>query len=292
MNTFQVFPQIRVLADKEIVFMTGKNLSSAFFLLCLILIGITPQLLAQRSGYVHVATGTAVYTGDLSDSWTNNHISPALSLQGGVYVHPVVSFRGSLTYGSIGASDVDAAGEERRNRNLSFQSPVVELQAGIVYELWEDKDFRLRWKKKAHFSPFLAAGVAGFYMNPSAAHQGTTVPLQPLGTEGQWLDGHPTGPYNRVQLSLPVGAGLSVRLPNRVSVWAEAGFRKTFTDYIDDVSTSYANPDALAEVGGPLAATLADPSLEANPAGSMRGNDGAKDGYGFLTIGVGYFFGR
>jgi hypothetical protein len=40
----------------------------------------------------------------------------------------------------------------------------------------------------------------------------------------------------------------------------EWGFRRTYTDHIDDVSGTYADNNVLLEEAGPLTALLADPS--------------------------------
>lgn len=261
-------------------------------LLCLTFSFSANDLTAQRSGYVSAGLGTGMYFGDISDSWTNNEFHPSATIQAGMYVAPGVSIRGVFTQGTVGAADGAASSEARWNRNLSFRTSISELQAGVVYEFLEDKTFRQRWKRNIHISPIVFAGVAGMYMNPKAYYEGTWVDLQPLGTEGQYLPDHAEGPYSRFQVSIPAGIGVTVRLPERVSIWAEVGYRKTFTDYLDDVSTTYPDLQELAKVSGPLAASLSDRSSETFAAGSLRGNPGAKDAFAFFSVGVGYFFGR
>lgn len=261
-------------------------------LLCLILPGITSSLFAQRKGYAAISLGTGLYFGDISDTWSNNELLPSASIQLGKYVSPGVSIRGSFTHGTVGAADALAKTQARWQRNLSFRTPITELQVGGVYEILPDKSFRQRWKRNIHVSPFVFAGIAGVYMNPMAYHQGEWVKLQPLGTEGQYIEGAESKPYSRVQLSVPAGVGISVRLPSHVAIWAEVGYRKTFTDYLDDVSTRYPDAAELVAASGQLAGILSDRSAEGYAPGSLRGNPSAKDAYLFASFGVGFFWGR
>ena len=70
----------------------------------------------------------------------------------------------------------------------------------------------------------------------------------------------------------------------------EAIYRKTFTDYLDDVSIAYPNLAVLAEENGSLAAELSFRGDDVNPnanqpsAGVQRGNPARMDTY--LTGGI------
>lgn len=261
-------------------------------LLCMVLPGITSSLLAQRKGYASIGVGSGMYFGDISDTWDNNEFLPALTLQVGKYVAPGVSIRGSFTQGTVGASDARSKTQARWQRNLSFRTHISEVQVGGVYEFLEDKSFRQRWKRDIHISPMVFAGVSGMYMNPTTYYQGDWIKLQPLGTEGQYVEGNDTKPYSRFQFAVPAGFGLTVRLPSHVAIWAEVGYRKTFTDYLDDVSTTYPNSADLVAASGQMAGILSDRSAEQFPIGSPRGNPTAKDAFLFCSFGVGYFLGR
>ncbi|WP_315822795.1 hypothetical protein [Paraflavitalea speifideaquila] len=78
----------------------------------------------------------------------------------------------------------------------------------------------------------------------------------------------------------------------------EVGLRKTFTDYLDDVSTRYVDPFILAQEKGLKAVEMSyrggelkdgDPNYP--PVDALRGNAKTKDWYYFqgltLTIGIG-----
>ena len=123
-------------------------------------------------------------------------------------------------------------------------------------------------------------GGAVFYHNPKAYYNGQWYALQPLATEGIQ--------YNRLNVSLPVGGGLSLSIGRHHNFGWELGWRQSFTDYLDDVSTTYTDPNNL---GGPIAQKLAMRSDEVNPAnenfigtdnytpGSPRGNPETNDSY-------------
>ena len=68
----------------------------------------------------------------------------------------------------------------------------------------------------------------------------------------------------------------------------EWGIRRTFTDYLDDVSTDYANAEVLQEEIGILSAILSDRSLvkirpDGTNDGLARGNPNDNDWY-FVSL--------
>ena len=65
----------------------------------------------------------------------------------------------------------------------------------------------------------------------------------------------------------------------------EYGIRKTFTDYIDDVSGNYLDSDVATGLNGPLSAQLSDRSLSSgSKAGLNRGTSLSKDWYSFYGV--------
>jgi hypothetical protein len=107
-----------------------------------------------------------------------------------------------------------------------------------------------------------------------------------LATEGQKTSQNPTQkPYKLVQPSVPFGIGFKLNLAKYIGLGFEWGPRKTFTDYIDDVSGKYVDPLVLAAEKGPLAGILSNRSVDKdallNNTGKMRGNPVSKDWYFF-----------
>lgn len=140
------------------------------------------------------------------------------------------------------------------------------------------------------FTPYVFAGPALFYFNPQAEYEGRWYKLAPMGTEGQFRGEE----YNTVQAALAYGLGLKLDFSYRWSLSVELNSRRLFTDYLDDVSGTYADIRDIRSLRGDLAAALADRSGEARigEPGRQRGNGKDNDVYLFLGIGLQYYFGE
>lgn len=217
--------------------------------------------------------------------------------------NPVLSFKLNLHYARVAGRDTLTKEPFRRNRNLSFRSPIFEtsLQAEIsVLQLKSTKSRYVlrgvRGKNGIDLNVYLFVGVGGFYFNPKAKLGNKWWALQPLGTEGQGIAAS-RQPYRRVQACFPVGFGF--RLPLSDKNWTigfEYGMRITTTDYIDDVSTTYFSPTLIAQKYGPVAAQLSNrsnPNAEgfipgSAATGQQRGDPTDKDAYMIGTITLTY----
>lgn len=233
--------------------------------------------------------GTAQYQGDLSSNQiTLSETKPGF---GGIfryYFHPRLNFKGNIYFGWIEGDDANYADDDayRKKRNLSFRSPVLDVSAQLEFNILP----YINGSHKYKFSPYLFGGVSGFYFNPQAELDGKWYSLQPLGTEGQLISGG-DGAYSRFQVALPFGVGLKYSVGKGWNIGLEVGQRKTFTDYLDDVSDKYADLDQIRNAAGSdgdIAVKLADRSGEVpkygKPSfqvGSGRGNPDNKDWYLF-----------
>lgn len=253
-------------------------------------------LVAQRTHAFSAGVGTIYYYGDLTDKFNNSLVRPAGSISYSRYFLPMLSFRVGLTYGEVGAADAMAIDQARINRNLHFKSTIAEASGMLVFEFIKDRNFGNAWQGKPHITPFIMGGISFFYFNPKARINGTWYDLQPLGTEGQNIPGANPGPYSLVQASVPVGGGVSIRLSENMGVNFEVGYRTTFTDYLDDVSTVYPDAALLAEsaAGGnaQLVTSLSNRSLDNQVAGSIRGNSEANDSYFFTMVSITYYLSK
>lgn len=83
-----------------------------------------------------------------------------------------------------------------------------------------------------------------------------------------------------------MGAGLKFALNDKINIGAEVGMRKTFTDYLDDVSHFYAGDDLLIENGKETTLLLSNRSDRPRTSESQRGNPTQNDLYlfGGLTV--------
>jgi len=176
-----------------------------------------------------------------------------------------------------------------RARNLSFTTFIAEV--GVQGEL---NLFDYNILDGAHkATPYIFLGGAGFYYNPQAEYRGTMVDLRPLGTEGQGLPGY-ADRYSKFAVAVPLGFGVKVAIHEVSNIGFEIGMRKTFTDYIDDVSTTYPDKATLQAIRGPVAAALSDRSLVDGIGieGRQRGNSSDNDRYTFLSFSFTKYFGR
>ena len=237
--------------------------------------------------------GGTNYLGDLAPSNLRTSLGET-KLHLGVFMRyhffDAVAVRAGANYGKIGSSDANAnPGSSRIARNLSFRSNIFEGELSLeIHPLGLfDFDFPL--------SPYFFGGVAAFRFNPQAEYEGVWYDLQPLGTEGQGLEGSPEK-YNLVQLSIPAGIGLKYSINENWLIGIESGLRKTFTDYLDDLSTVYPDLDALSSTNGTLAAQLSWRGGEINPdaippsSGTERGDADDLDWYIFSSVYVAYRF--
>jgi hypothetical protein len=138
-----------------------------------------------------------------------------------------------------------------QNRNLSFESNITEFSLVGKLDIFNLNS--IRW------TPYIFGGLAVFHFNPytydDSANQ--KVYLKPLSTEGQGLPEYPDRrPYALTTLAIPMGAGIKYAISDAVHVAVEFGLRKTFTDYLDDVSTTYVDQDVLMAERGPQAVRL------------------------------------
>jgi hypothetical protein len=244
-------------------------------------IAVSPMF-AQRTEIGGFAGG-AFYLGDLNPAGLFSQTQPAF---GAVYRYNLTTrwaIRGNIFWGTVTADDA----KYDNPRNLNFRSRISEfsVQAELNFLPYFTGSIR-----NHRFSPYLFGGVGVFSFNPEADYYDPVagvrrwVPLAPLGTEGQGHSAFPDKkPYSTVQISLPFGLGFKYSLNSTFSIGIEWGMRKTFTDYLDDVSGVYVDHNILSATD-PLAARLSDRSVVRNPVGSDRGSSNRTDWYSFAGI--------
>lgn len=262
------------------------------------LLAMFPSFLSAQNSEVGLMFGTSAYSGDLNKnnillSQGNNH--EALGVFVRFDMNRFVAARANFTYGKISASDSNSKVEGLRARNLSFQSTITEFSAvGEFNPLGNNS-------RGQRFQPYLYGGVAFFHFRPEANFNGQLVELQPLGTEGQGMTGF-GNPYRLTQIAIPLGVGFKVRVTSRINMGLDFGLRKTFTDYLDDVSGSYVSYPELLRENGSVAAALANREGELigdgsepviRPTGAQRGNSAKKDWYYTAGVTISYqLFGK
>jgi len=161
-----------------------------------------------------------------------------------------LSVKGSLTWATLNGDDAVTKNPIRNNRNLSFRSFIGEATAFIEYFPYAERvnpRYKIRGikgNKAFSLEPYFFTGIGFLLFNPKARLNGEWIELQPLGTEGQGLAGRPEK-YKRYTISVPLGAGIKYRIDKQWAVSFELSLRYSFSDYIDDVSTSYFLADEI-----------------------------------------------
>lgn len=252
--------------------------------------------------------GGSNYSGDLTNKYFETE---GIHANGGLLVryNPVqrFSFRVGVNYGQISGDDRWYTDDEvRTNRNLHFVSDLWDFHAAFDINL-NTFDFQ----QKRGVIPYVFGGVSVFKFNPQAQffyqpdswqnlpndnsyetlaeRDEAWIELQPLGTEGQ-----ETTEYNDIkryaltQIAIPVGAGFKFKLNEAWTFGIEYSTRITFTDYLDDVSGTYAEPVFLEAQYGAMSKAMADRSSTENLAGTARGDESKADLYNIFGITLTY----
>lgn len=196
--------------------------------------------------------------------------------------------RAQVNYGFIQSADRDSDMPYRVNRNLSFQSEIWEgsLMAEFNFLPFEPGT-------KRDFTPYLLGGFGIFSFNPQTEYNGELYDLQPLGTEGQLTSFSDDGLYSLASSFFVFGLGFKWAIGDFTTIGIEGTFRSTKTDYLDDVSGLYADPEILEEERGPVAAALSDRSLtQTDKTDTYRGNPQNNDWYIFTGVTLQFKFGE
>lgn len=218
-------------------------------------------------------SGTSTYFGDLCESGDCLRARPQASLGFNYRFTGKISLRGEFTYFRLYGTDV---GGKNARRNLSFRSGNTELYGAVVYDFFQYTKF---YSQRQFVRPYVFAGFGLIYTNPRAELDGKWYSLRPLMTEGV--------EYSRVQPVIPYGGGVTFKVSPWLDFSVELGYRWSFSDYLDDVSTTFVNNASLSPVG----AALADRSHEVGvkpwdsndgrtwAEGHKRGDPKQNDGY-------------
>ncbi|MBL4654387.1 MAG: hypothetical protein JKY33_01010 [Bacteroidia bacterium] len=228
----------------------------------------------------------------------------------------------NLIHGKVAGNDNLTNEPFRRWRNLHFRSPIVELSYNVMFTINKEQGghrYKLkgvRGRKSLQMNTYFFVGIGGIWFNPKAKYEGKWVALRKLGTEGQGLPQitfpdikepiSPSKKYSPVTLVIPIGLGFRRQINRQLNMAIEYGIRKTFTDYLDDVSTVYYDPFLMSDMAADLsigANEFKDLSLDPNASiqsvtdphfsyttspGQRRGDPDDKDVYMFFVLTFNY----
>ena len=166
----------------------------------------------SREHEIGAGFGAFNYTGDLVRTYNPAFSKPAFTVFYRSNISPIVSFKTSLGFGTLAANDqrnpIDTAAVKR---NTSFNLSMMELNGTFEYHFldWHDRRQRLK------FTPYLYAGGGIFVFS---------------GNDKKPVD------YSNVQITIPFGGGVKYIINPNWYLTAEFGIRKTFFDYLDNIS--------------------------------------------------------
>lgn len=240
-----------------------------------------------QSYEVGLQLGASNYHGDLAPEISLKEFNPSAGIFYRYNLNERWALKPHVSYSKISGTDQNF--KANKLRNLSFENTIYE--AGINLEL----NFKPFSQRHIHqrSSSYAFIGIAAFRHNPKAEINGEFIALQPLSTEGQeYLDR-----YKLLQIAVPFGGGIKHNLTDNWIVGLEIGWRRTFTDYLDDVSSVYPNLNTVRQKYGADASQLSDRSWEITGDGSylsregdMRGDPALKDWYFQSVATISYRF--
>lgn len=251
------------------------------FLFIPIVLFSTNHLFAQEF-FTTFFLGGANYKGDLGNlPFIYANSKPAFGVGINYELNSRMILRADFMNGKV--TGADALGGKNVARNLSFRSNISEFSIGFEYILFDLYQYKV--------SPYVFVGVGKFRFNPFTRDKnGLSQNLYELNTEGQGFF-EDRKPYKLTETAIPLGGGLQWAISDNARIAVEVGVRYTTTDYIDDVSKTYADPVLLGQFSGGNAVRYAyrggelKDGVQAYPAtGSPRGNPGANDLYFFSGI--------
>ena len=220
--------------------------------------------------------------------------------------------KGNLYYVMVSGNDNLTEQPARANRQLNFKSNIVELSAQAEYMIIKQKSghlYRLRGvrgKSWFRFEVYALGGLGLIWFDPRGDNGSEHVRLAPLNTEGQGLPGGPDD-YKGLTMVMPYGLGIRRALgggarSRHFGSWTialELTMRKTFSDYIDDVSDVYYGTGNGSESTGVVGAGYTDEQIFfSDPSGhyvnggygepQQRGDKTDNDAYMMGIISINY----
>ena len=229
-----------------------------------------------------------------------------------VYPKRWLGFRAAVDYTFLEGRDniINTTGIDelwRKQRNLDFRTDLWEAYGAI--EIFPTMFFNTNSEFEARLRPYVLAGLGMFHFNPQgsltdANGNKSWYYLQPLRTEGEGMPEYPySKPYKLTQMNIPMGGGIKYYISERYNFSTEILYRKTFTDYIDDVSKTYIDPKNFQKyLTGPnatIAAAISDkflpiifPGMTRYPEGTQRGDNKKADTYFSVVARIGIRLGQ
>jgi Domain of unknown function (DUF6089) len=279
-----------LIPEKKFISVIKKIIASLLFLV------ISHSILAQTEEYVQqgefgITVGAAHYFGDINTRAAIDRPKPAIGLFFRKQFGNYVGLRIAGHFAQLGYSDVYSKNQYQQTRNLSFNTNIWEIAAMGDFNFFKF----LPNDPNYIFTPYITLGIGAFSYDPYAYLNGKKEFLRPLGTEGQTIGYKGRKQYGTLAVCVPFGAGIKYNVVPNINISFELSHRYTFTDYLDDVSTTYIGAGRFPTTGnGPSARLLQDRSYEIDKdniigiEGRQRGFSKQKDQYILFEVGVSF----
>ena len=274
-----------------------KKCILTIFVITTFLFSSRAQEVYEQLGEFGVTAGVAHYFGDLNTRAQVNRPKPAVGIFFKKQFNNYLGIKLSAHYAQLGYSDIYSKSDFQKRRNLSFNSDIFELALQGDFNFFKF----VPGDPYYSFTPYVTIGIGAFSYNPYAFYQGKKVYLRALGTEGQnigYVDpatNKARKPYGSMAVCFPIGAGIKYNVSNNINLSFQIAHRLTFTDYLDDVSTTYVGSDKFPDLNGQpsLAGILQDRSTETGAVpigveGRQRGFAKQKDQYIIAEVGISF----
>jgi opacity protein-like surface antigen len=271
-----------------------KKFTSLFVLSCLILSVYGQNEAIVQEGELGISVGAGHYFGDINNQSRFNNAKPVMGVFFRKQFGGYVALRLSGHYADLGYSDKYSNIEFQKRRNLSFESKIWEMSVQGDFNFFRF----IPGDPYYFFTPYITMGVGSFNYDPFTYLNGEKYYLRKLGTEGQGSKEYPDRkPYSNQAFCFPLGMGIKYNLFKNVNLAFEVSYRFTNTDYLDDVSSTYAG-DIVFPTPAPgkesVAYLLQDRSYETGPrigvGGKQRGFSEQKDQYLFAELAISISF--
>ena len=271
-----------------------KIIASLFILLALHYNVVAQNEAIVQEGELGISFGAAHYFGDINNRSAIDKPRPVLGVYFKKQFGKYVALRISGHYAEVGYSDKYSNIEFQQRRNLDFSSQIWEMAVQGDFNFFNFVPGDPAYK----FTPYITIGVGTINYDPYTYLGGQKYFLRKLGTEGQGSDLYPERkPYSNQAFCFPFGMGIKYNLGKNINLSFEITHRFTSTDYLDDVSISYAGVSAFPTLSNGAvspAFLLQDRSYETGTpiglAGRQRGFSEQKDQYIFAEFGISISF--
>ena len=240
------------------------------------------SIFKHEKANILVSLGTSTYYGDLCDKFECMVFRPNMGIGFMYRLTNHIYNKTELNYYRLYATDVYP------ERNLSFRSGNFEFYTSAVFDLFP---YTKHFPKRKLINPYVFLGLGLTYFNPRGLHPNKLewMALRPLETEGE--------SYFPITLIIPYGFGVKIKFHRNYDFMLEGGYRKTFTDRLDDVSAlRYVNTEGMSDDSKLMSVKAIDNVEDNNDyrdtyLGQQRGNPGKNDGYFMFNVKARYVIG-